>query len=64
MRNQASSKKSQELMYRNLGTHGSSSNVFAVSEPAMDSSAGVGSSAIVGTDYILDVRILRWVERS
>lgn len=49
---------SPSVMQRKLGIHGSSSNVFAMAEPSLskDASAGAGSSALVGTDYILDVR--------
>lgn len=43
------------VMQRNLGIHGSSSNVFAMAEPSLSKDAS-GSSTLVGTDYILDVR--------
>lgn len=46
----------QTLSYRNLGTHGSSSNVYVASE-SMDSKSGTGSSGLVGTDYILNVSL-------
>lgn len=40
-----------QTLYRNLGANGSSSNVFAASEPFADK-----SSSPVGTNYILHVR--------
>lgn len=43
---------SQTLSYRNLGANGSSSNVFAASEPSADK-----RSSLVGTDYILNVSL-------
>lgn len=44
------------LSYRNLGAHGSSSNVFVASE-SMSLIDGTGSSGLVGTDYILNVSL-------
>lgn len=50
--------RSQAVSYRNLGAHGSSSNVFAASESSIDANnEGGGSSALVGTDYILNVSL-------
>lgn len=51
----AAANSSQALSYRNLGAHGSSSNVFIASVHPMDTKAKSATSALVGTDYILNV---------